>query len=111
MRVDPRCAATRRDRGQATVLLLALIALTAVMIAATARFAGRVVARERAQAAADAAALAAIDGGRAAASRLAAANEGTLIAFAQTGEDAQLTVQVTVRVDGEVATARATRAP
>ena len=93
--------------GQATVLLLAVVALVVVMMAATARFAGRVVTREQAQIAADAAALAGTDGGRPAAAQLARANGGVLVSFTLVGE----AVQVMVRVGDATATARATRAP
>lgn len=93
--------------GQATVLLLAVIALVVVMMVATAHFAGRVVNRGQAQIAADAAALAGTDGGRKAAAQLADANGGVLVSFTVVGE----AVQVVVRVDDAIATARATRAP
>lgn len=104
MRVHNR---VRPDAGQAVPLLLAVVALIAVVMAATAHFGARVVAEEQAQVAADAAALAGLDGGRPAAERLARANGGALVAFA--GGD--LDVQVTVRVGDATATARATRAP
>ena len=93
--------------GQATVLLLAVVAFVAVLMAATAQFAGRVVTREQAQIAADAAALAGTAGGRAAAAELAAANGGVLVSFAMVGD----AVQVEVRLGDTFATARATRAP
>ncbi|MDP2293248.1 MAG: hypothetical protein Q8M22_18850 [Actinomycetota bacterium] len=95
------------DAGQAVPLLLAVVALIAVVMAATAHLGARVVVEEHAQVAADAAALAGLDGGRPAAERLARANDGVLVAFA--GSD--LDVQVTVRVGDATATARATRAP
>ena len=95
------------QRGQATPLVLAVVAVVVVMLMGAARFGGRVVAQEQAQAAADAAALAGAVGGRPAAERLAAANGGELVAFTTDG----LTAQATVRVAGAVATARATRAP
>lgn len=93
--------------GQATVLLLAVVALVVVMMVATAQFAGRVVTREQAQIAADAAALAGTDGGRPAAATLARANGGVLVSFAMVGD----AVQVVVTVNDVAATARATRAP
>ena len=96
-----------RDSGQATVLLLAVVALVVVLMVATAQFAGRVVTREQAQIAADAAALAGTVGGRPAAAELAQANGGVLVSFAVVGE----VVQVRVTVDDASATARATRAP
>ncbi len=93
--------------GQATVLMLAVVSLVVVMAAATAHFAGRVVMRAQAQIAADAAALAGTDGGRAAAARLAVANDGVLVSFTLVGD----AVQVVVRVGEATAIARATRAP
>jgi len=95
------------QRGQATPLVLAVVAVVVVMLMGAARFGGRVVAQEQAQAAADAAALAGVSGGRPAADRLATVNGGELLAFAFDG----LTAQATVRVGEAVATARATRAP
>ena len=97
----------RRDRGQATMLLLGCIALIAVIAVAVAGFGRRLVARQRAQTAADAAALAGTTSGRAGASRLASANGGVLISFVEAGDD----VIVVVEVGGERATARATDGP
>ena len=96
-----------RQRGQATPLVLAVVAVVVVMLVMAGRFAGRVVVEEQAQVAADAAALAGVIGGRPAAERLAAANGGVLVAFTTDG----LTAQVTVRIGAAQATARATRAP
>ena len=95
------------NSGQATVLLLAVVALVVVLMAATAQFAGRVVTREQAQIAADAAALAGTVGGRPAAAKLAGANGGVLLSFGFVGD----VVRVVVQVDDAIATARATRAP
>ena len=67
----------------------------------------RIVDRGRAQTAADAAALAATDGGRAAAQRLAASNGAVLVSYAEAGD----VVTVVVEVDGERAMARATDGP
>ena len=89
------------------MLLLAVVALVVVLMVATAHFAGRVVTREHAQSAADAAALAGTDGGQPAAARLARANGAVLVSFMVVGE----AVQVVVRVGDATATARATRAP
>ncbi len=104
MRVRDR---TSNEGGQATVLLLAVVVLAVLTMVAAGHFAARLAARDRAQAAADAAALAGTTGGRPAAAQLAAANGAVLVTFATIGE----AVQVTVVVDGESATARATRAP
>ena len=97
----------RGDHGQATVLLLAVVALVVVAMVATAQFGARLVDRAQAQVAADAAALAGVSGGRSAAKRLASANDGVLMSFAAVGDD----VQVVVRVGGASAAAHATRAP
>ena len=98
---------SRRDRGQAIVLLLAFIVVTVVLMVALAHFSGRLVDQQQAQLAADAAALAGVVGGRDAAERLAARNDGVLTVFVVTGDE----VMVAVRVGSEVAQARATRAP
>jgi hypothetical protein len=102
-----RVRTSDRNSGQATVLLLAVVAVVVVLMVATAHFAGRVVTREQAQIAADAAALAGTDGGQPAAVKLARANGGVLVSFIVVGE----AVQVVVRVGDAAATARATRAP
>ncbi|HQZ36684.1 MAG TPA: hypothetical protein PK020_19810 [Ilumatobacteraceae bacterium] len=102
-----RVRSSGNSAGQATVLLLAVVTLVVVLMAATAHFAGRLVTREHAQIAADAAALAGTVGGRPAATALANANGGELLSFALLGD----VVQVVVQVDDATATARATRAP
>ena len=98
---------SRRDRGQAIVLLLAFVVVTVVLMVAMAHFSARLVDQQQAQLAADAAALAGVVGGRDAAERLAAGNDGVLTIFVVTGDE----VMVEVRVGNEVAQARATRAP
>jgi hypothetical protein len=98
---------TRSDRGQAVVLLLAVVVLAALAVIAVGLFSRRIVDLGRAQTAADAAALAAVVGGRQAATRFAADNGGRLIGFAQSSDD----VTVVVEVGGERATARATNGP
>jgi hypothetical protein len=98
---------TRNDRGQAVVLLLAVVVLAALAVIAVGLFGRRIVDHARAQTAADAAALAAVVGGRPAAERFAAGNGGRLIGFAQSGDE----VTVTVEVGGERAAARATDGP
>ncbi len=96
-----------KDRGQAVVLLLAVVVMAALAVVGVGRFSERIVDRGRAQTAADAAALAATVGGRSAAVRLATVNGAQLVSFAQVGE----AVTVVVEVDGERATARATDGP
>ena len=97
-----------RDRGAMLVVtvLVGLALTTAVMLALVPRL-GELVDRQRAQAAADAAALAGVVDGRAGAAALAAANGGVLVGWSQ--GDAEVTVEV--EVDGVRAVARATDAP
>ena len=96
-----------RDLGQAIVLVLALVVIAVVCAVAMGRFSARLVDQQQAQLAADAAALAGVVGGRAAAERLATANDGVLTNFVVTGDE----VVVEVQVGDESAQARATRAP
>jgi hypothetical protein len=95
---------TRGDGGQAVPLAAALVALAAALVLGMGVLAGDVGDVGRARAAADAAALAGVEGGRPAATRLATANGATLVAWARDGVD----VVVTVRVGRAAATARAT---
>jgi Tfp pilus assembly protein PilX len=97
----------RRDNGQAVVLLLAVVVMAALSVVAVGLFSQRIIDRGRAQTAADAAALAATEGGRAAAQRLAADNGAVLVGFAKAGD----VVTVVVELNGERATARATNGP
>jgi hypothetical protein len=99
--------ADERDSAQAVVLLLAVVVMAALSVIAVGRFGTRVIDRGRAQAAADAAALAATSGGRPAAERLAGSNGGSLISYEVSGDS----VIVVVDVDGERAVARATDGP
>lgn len=95
------------NRGQAVVLLLAVVVMAALGVVAVGLFSERIVDRGRAQTAADAAALAATIGGRSAAARLATGNGARLVSYTQVGD----AVTVVVEVDGERATARATDGP
>jgi hypothetical protein len=96
-----------KDRGQAVVLLLAVVVMAALGVVGVGVFSARIVDRGRAQTAADAAVLAATLGGRTAASRLAAHNGAVLLSYTEVGD----VVTVVVEVDGERATARATDGP
>ncbi len=97
-----------RDRGAAYVLtLLVGLALSTAALAALVPWLDGMIDHERARNAADAAALAGVTGGRAASARAAALNGGTLLAWRRDGP----IVQVHVRVDERVATARATNGP
>jgi hypothetical protein len=95
------------DRGQAVVLLLAVVVLAALSLVGVGVFSTRIVDRGRAQTAADAAVLAATTGGRPAAARLAATNGAVLRSYAEVGD----LVTVVVEVNGERATARASDGP
>jgi hypothetical protein len=96
-----------RDRGQAVVLMLAVVVVAVLTAVAAGEMGHRIVVRARARAAADAAALAGATGGQAAAERLAAANGATLVSFLRDGGD----VAVVVSLGGESATARASDEP
>jgi hypothetical protein len=89
------------------MLLLACVAIIAIVAVAVGTLGARLVARQRAHIAADAAALAAATAGAPAARRLAAANGAQLVSFVDAGD----TVTVVVEVHGERATARATTGP
>jgi len=86
---------------------LTVVVLAALSVVAVGAFAERIATRGQAQTAADAAALAATTGGRAAAQRLASANRATVVSLVVAGHD----VIVVVDVDGIRATAQATNGP
>lgn len=99
-----------RDRGQAAIVLVVVVAvLTVVFVAALAEFGGLVVDRTRAQSVADAAALASVEGGRSAAVDIAGRNGGEVVNWRRgPGRDE---VTVVVRVGDATAVARASNAP
>lgn len=106
---------SRRDRGQAAVLMVGALALTGALIVGLVHLAATVAGREQAQAAADAAALAGVAGGAAAATAAAADNGAEVVALRWEGDDVVVVVRVHVG-DGPwqrtvTAVARATRAP
>jgi hypothetical protein len=97
-----------REEGQAAALaVIALTTLAVVMIMAIAQLGTTVLERSAAQTAADAAALAAVTGGRPAADAVARANGAVVVAVSAGLHD----VTVTVRLGDAVAIARATDAP
>ena len=98
---------TGNDRGQAVVLLLAVVVMAALSLVAVGMFSARIIDRGRAQTAADAAALAATTGGRSAAVRLASTNGAVVVGYSEEAD----VVTVVVEVDGETASARATDGP
>ena len=98
------------ERGQSAVLVLVVAAvLLVVFVGAIASMGGVALDRTRAQTAADAAALAALDGGLAVATDLAGRHGGTVVSFRRgPGPDE---VTVVVRIGESTATARASDAP
>jgi len=96
------------DRGSASVMVvLVAVAFTVAAGTGLARLSRDLIDVARARSAADAAALASVEGGRAAADELAVTNGATLVSWEQVGSD----VVVEVRVGDAVATARATNVP
>ena len=75
-------AAERSDHGQAAIMLLLIAAALAVLLtAALADFGQHLLERGRAQHAADASALASLDGGRRAADQLARRNGAVIVSW------------------------------
>jgi shikimate kinase len=83
------------------------VALTAAVTIALVPVLGALLDRQRAQSAADAAALAGVSGGRASSSAIADANGAVLVGWSEVGYE----VTVTVVVGHQRATARATDEP
>ena len=97
-----------RDRGSVLVLVvLVATAFTVTTGAGLAALSRELVDVSRARSAADAAALASVEGGQAAAVELAEANGAEIVTWAQVGTD----VVVEVRVGDAIARARATNVP
>lgn len=104
-RTTPR---SRADGGQAAIVILAVVAVLVVTIVLAVAAMGRTtIDRTRAQTAADAAALGALDGGPAVAAALAERHGAVVVALS---EDADV-VTVTVKLGKVTATASATDAP
>lgn len=96
--------------GQAVVVWVVVAAVVAAVLSSSLVTFGEVtIDRTRAQAVADAAVLAAIDGGVTAATAVASANDGVLVECSIGGDGA--TMEVEVRVGRSSARARASRAP
>ena len=97
-----------RDEGQsATLAVIALTTLAVVIIMAIAQLGTVVLERSAAQTAADAAALAAVTGGRSAAEGIARANGASVVRLSA----GLYEVTVTGAVGDAIATSRATGAP
>ena len=101
-----------RDPGQAAVLVITVAAVLLVAVVLALGVMGRTaVDRTRAQTAADAAALASLDGGRSAAVSLAQQHGASVVTWFRGPGPAEVTVTVTVRLGDTTATARASNAP
>ena len=98
----------RDERGQATPLVLVVVVLAVVVTFAVAHLGRSVVDAGRARTAADAAALAGVEGGRDAAARLAAEHGAAILSWSASGPSDAVTVTVTVRVGRARASASAT---
>jgi len=108
--MNTECLDVRTDRGQAAITLVIVVVALAVALTAGLAHLGTVARdRARAEAAADAAALAALDGGRSRAASIATANGSTLVSWAAGPGPNDVTV--VVRVGDVTATASATDAP
>ena len=98
------------DRGQAAIMfVIVVVALAALAMAGLAQLGGTARDRVRAQSAADAAALASLDGGRAVAVRIAAANGATVVWWS--AGPGEFEVTITVQVGEEIARASASNEP
>lgn len=89
------------------LVVLVAFAITAAILFGLVPVLGDLSERQQARSAADAAALAGVTGGRAAAASLAAANDAVLVDWSRSGRE----VTVSVRVGDQTVTARATDGP
>ncbi|MFT4865806.1 MAG: Flp pilus assembly protein TadG [Ilumatobacter sp.] len=100
----------RNQAGQAAVLLLVVVVVMGIaLVSALVEFGAVTQQRARAQTAADAAALASLDGGAAAASTYARRHGATVVSWSR--GPGQYEVTVIVRLGDTTASARATNAP
>lgn len=95
------------DRGQAVPLALVAVVIAVVATFAIASLGKSIVDAGRARTAADAAALAGVEGGRDGSVRLAAEHGATLLTWSSAGPPNARTVTVTVRIGRARATAAA----
>ena len=89
------------------LVVLIAFAITAAILLGLVPVLGDLSERQQARSAADAAALAGVTGGRAAAASLAATNDAVLVGWSRSGRE----VTVSVRVGDQTVTARATDGP
>jgi len=100
-----------QDNGQAVLLMVAVVACCGLLAVAVGSLGVALRERQQAQTAADAAALAGVDGGAPAAAAIAAANGAELTSFDRVPSGDGWTATVTVSVGDASATARATNGP
>jgi hypothetical protein len=106
--IESRRRQTERDRGSMFVLtIMVSVATVAAVAMVVIPFSVDLINRQRAQTAADAAALAGVHGGQSASAQLATANGATLVAWSKDGRS----VTVTVATGEATAIARATDEP
>jgi hypothetical protein len=104
--------AAMRDRGSMVVLVaMVTVALTVAIGGALVPVVRQLGDQQRAETAADAAALAGVTGGQMASARLASSNGAELVSWKSSGPIGAVTVTVVVRVGERIATARATNGP
>lgn len=109
-RIEVMARVERDESGQAAAFVMAVVAaLGTVLLVAIAQLGGGMVDRTRAQSVADASALAALDGGRHAAERIAGRHGATVVAWSVGPAPGEVTV--TVRIGDATAIARASDAP
>ena len=97
-----------RDRGSMLVLVVFVgVAITLAVMLTVTPVLGDLIDRQQARSAADASALAGVNGGMTASSELASANGAALVAWSRHGRQ----VTVRVQVGAQVAVARATDEP
>lgn len=100
------------ERGQAVPLALAVVAVAILVTVAVAELGGNLVDAGKARTAADAAALAGVEGGRDASARVAAGNGGVIVSWSRRADGDGLLVTVTVRVGrAKVTAAASSRGP
>jgi hypothetical protein len=87
----------QRERGQVTVLVVAVLAVALAVVLALGRLGTILVHQARAASAADASALAGLHGGAAAAAEVAAANDGRLVSMQAGPGWCRVTVEVAGR--------------
>ena len=80
------------DRGQAVMLMAAVVVITVLVAVGVVQVGAVMLQRQQAQTAADAAALAGLQGGRAAAAQLAAGNDAVLVSFDRLGDTVTVVV-------------------